>query len=88
MAAICTSKGPGGIQKYFEACVAHIVPYCPVSKNGAAGTNRDASETLEVNTDDKEAEIPSFESKSGKVPKTGVHLLYHKGPEYHRLSYE
>ena len=54
------------------------MPYFPVSKNNTAGTNQSAAEILEVNTDDKEAEISSFGSKSGKVPKTGVHLRYYK----------
>ena len=70
----------------FEACVAHIVPYCPVAKKRTAGTKRGAAEISEVNADSEEAEIASFGTKNGKGPKTGVHLRYHKGSEYHRLS--
>ena len=64
------------------------MPYCPVSKKNTEGTKQSATEILEVNTDDKEAEIVSFGSKYGKVPKTRVHLRYYKIPEYHCLSDE
>ena len=37
MAAVRTNKDPGGMQNDFEACVAHIVPYCPVAKKKTAG---------------------------------------------------
>jgi hypothetical protein len=40
---------------------------------------------LEVHAD---TEVASFGKKSSKGPKTGVHLRYHKGPEYNRLSDE
>jgi hypothetical protein len=88
MAAVRTDKGPGGMRNNFEACVAHIVPYCPVAKKRTAGVKRGAAEISEVNADaeEEEAEIASFGSKSGRGPKTGVHLRYHKGPEYHNLS--
>ena len=42
-ADVRTNKGPGGMQNYFEACVAHIVPYCPVSKNRTVLTRRGAA---------------------------------------------
>ena len=60
MAAVCTDKGPGGMQNYFEACVAHIVPYCLVSKKKTARTKQDAAEILEVNTDYEEFQIAPF----------------------------
>jgi hypothetical protein len=44
----------------FEACVAHIVPYCPVAKKRTAGTKQGAAEISEVNADVEEAEISSF----------------------------
>ena len=86
MAAVRNDKVPGGMQNNFESCVVHIVPYCPVSKKSNIGTKRCAAEISEVNVDDEEAEIVYFGSKSGKVPKTGVHIQHHKGPEYHCLS--
>jgi hypothetical protein len=86
MAAVRTDKAPGGMRNDFEACVAHIVPYCPVAKKRTAGTKRGAAEISEVNADAEEAEISSFGTKSGKGAKTGVHLRYHKGPEYSRLT--
>jgi hypothetical protein len=88
MAAVRTDKGPDGMRNNFETCVAHIVPYCPVAKKRTAGTKRGAAEISEVNVDSEEAEVTSFGSKSGKGQKTGVHLRYHKVPEYNRLSNE
>ena len=88
MAAVRTDKAPDGMRNDFEACVAHIVPYCPVAKKRTAGTKRGAAEISEVNADSEEAEIASFGTKTGKGPKTGVQLRYHKGSEYHCLSPE
>jgi hypothetical protein len=88
MAAVRTDKGPDGMRNDFEACVAHIVPYCPVAKKRTAGTKRGAAEISEVHADSEEAEIASFGAKTGKGPKAGVHLRNHKGSEYHRLSDE
>jgi hypothetical protein len=88
MAAVRTNKAPGDMRNDFEACIAHIVPYCPVAKKRTAGTKRGAAEISEVNADAEEAEVSSFGTKSGKGSKTGVHLRYHKGPEYNRLSEE
>ena len=42
----------------------------------------------EVNADDEESEISSFGLKSGKGPKTGIYIQYHKGTKYHRLADE
>jgi hypothetical protein len=86
MAAVRTDKAPGGMRNDFEACVAHLVPYCPVAKKRTAGIKRGVAEISEVNADAEEAEIASFGTKSGRGPKTGVHLRYHKGPEYKALS--
>jgi hypothetical protein len=86
MAAVRTDKAPGGMRNDFEACVAHLVPYCPVSKKRTAGTKRGAAEISEVHADADEAEVASFGTKSGRGPRTGVHLRYHKGPEYKALS--
>ena len=58
--AVCTDRVPGGMRNYFEACIDHIVPYCPVSKKGTLGTKRGDTEILEVNADEEEAEITSF----------------------------
>ena len=88
MADVRTNKGPGGMRNDFETCVSHIVSYCPVSKKSNSGTKQGATEILEVNAYDKEAEIASFGSKSGKGPNTGVHIRYHTNLEYHRLSDE
>jgi hypothetical protein len=85
MAAVRTNKGLDGMRHNFETCVAHIVPYCPVAKKRTAGTKRGATEISEVNADSEEAEVASFGLKSGKGPKTGVHIRYHKVPEYNRL---
>jgi hypothetical protein len=88
MAAVRTDKAPGGMRNDFEACVAHIVPYCPVAKKRTAGTKRGAAEISEVNADAEEAEVSAFGTKSGKGSKTGVHLRYYEGPKYNRLSEE
>ena len=63
MAAVRTNKGLRGMINYFEDCVSHIVPYCPVSKNRTAGTKQGAIEILEVDADNEEAEIASLRSK-------------------------
>ena len=88
MAAVHTSKVPGGMQDDFEACVAHIVPYFTISKNRTTVTKQGAAEISEVKTDDGEAEILSFGSKPGKGPKTGVHIRYQKNLEYCHLLHE
>ena len=86
MDSVRTDKGPVGMQNDFEACVAHILPYCPVSKKRTTGTKWGAVEISEVNIADEEFEITSFGLKYRKVPKTGVHLQYQKGTEYHIFS--
>jgi hypothetical protein len=58
MAAVQTNKGAGDMHNNFEACVAHIVPYCLDAKK--------RTEISEVNAEAEEAEVASFGSKSGR----------------------
>eukprot|EP00957_Ditylum_brightwellii_P153479 11680723-Ditylum_brightwellii.AAC.1 len=58
----------------FEKAVTHLLPYCPVAKRKTAiGNKRGANDTSDVSAD-----VASFSYKSGRGPKTGVHLRYHK----------
>jgi hypothetical protein len=59
-------------------------PYCPVAKKKAVGHKRGAGKISEVNAD--HADISSVGTKSGRGPKTGVHLRYHASPEYKKLT--
>jgi hypothetical protein len=86
MANVRSSKGPGGMRSDFELMVAHILPYCPVAKKRTAGSKRGPGDISEVNADKNEGNISSFGTKSGRGPKTGVHLRYHKHSEYQKLS--
>jgi hypothetical protein len=88
MAAVRTDKAPGGMRDDFEASVAHIVPCCLLAKKRTVRTKQGDAEILEVNADAEEAEVTSFWTKTGKGPKTGVHLRYHKRSEYYCLSNE
>jgi hypothetical protein len=86
MANVRSSKGPGEMRGSFEQTVAHILPYDPVAKKRTAGTKRGPGEISDVTGETKDANVSSFGSKSGRGPKTGVHLRYHKYSEFNELS--
>ena len=84
MANVNSDQGVGGMRSDFERTVAHLLPYCPVAKKKAVGHKRGAGKISEVTAD--HADISSFGTKSGRGPKTGVHLRYHAFPEYKKLT--
>ena len=82
-----------GMRNDFELCVAHIVPYDPVAKKRATAGNKrnaaqisDAHVTLDTDSDG-EADVAATTAKPS-IGKTGVHLRYHKKPEYEGLTAE
>jgi hypothetical protein len=87
LANVRSDKAPGGMRGDFEAMVAHILPYCPVSKKRTAGSKRGHADISVTFAEGDTAEISSFGSKSG-VGKTGVHLRFHKHKEYQQLNPE
>jgi hypothetical protein len=89
LANIRSDKGAGGMRGNFEAVVAHILPYCPVSTKRTAGSKRGAADisSIVAFADGDTAEISSFGSKSG-VGKYGVHLHFYKHKEYQTLNLE
>jgi hypothetical protein len=87
LANVRSDKGPGGMRGDFELMVAHILPYCPVSKKRTTGTKRGHADISVTFAEGDSAEISSFGSKSG-VGKTGVHLRFHKHKEYQGLTPE
>eukprot|EP00957_Ditylum_brightwellii_P055232 4186628-Ditylum_brightwellii.AAC.1 len=84
MANINLDQGVGGMRLDFETAVAHLLPYCLVAKTKTAiGNKQGADNILDVSAD-----VASFGSKSGRGPKTGVHLCYHKFSEFKKLTPE
>jgi hypothetical protein len=86
MANVRTSQGVTGMRSNFEPMIAHILPYCPVAKKKIAGTKRGNGEISAIEGDKTEGNVSSFGTKTGRGPKTGVHLRYHKHSEYQKLS--
>ena len=71
MASIHTDDGPTGMWNDFEAAVAHIVPYEPVTKKrAAAGSKRTAAQISLVEVPET-AKISAATKVS--IGKTGVH---------------
>jgi hypothetical protein len=87
LANIRSDKGAGGMRGDFEAMVAHILPYCPVSKKSMAGSKRGHADISVTFAEGDTADILSFGSKSG-VRKSGVQLRFHKHKEYQTLNPE
>jgi hypothetical protein len=85
LANVRSDKGPEGMRGDFETMVAHILPYCPVTKKRTAGSKRDHADISVTFAEGESADISSFGSKSG-VGKTGVHLRFHKHKEYQTLN--
>jgi hypothetical protein len=88
MANVRSSKGAGGMRSDFEQMVAQILPYCPVAKKRTTGSKRGPGKISELDAAKSEGtgNVSSFGAKSGRGPKTGVHLRYHKHAEYQKLS--
>ena len=68
----------------FEAAVAHILTYDPVTKKkAAAGSKRTAAQISLVEVPET-AKITA--AMKGSIGKPGVHLWYHTPEEYHQLT--
>ena len=78
MANVIDDTGPGGKRGDFEAAVAYILPKDPVVRR-----KHDTSSGKHVEI--SEANVADFGTKPA-IGKTGVHLRYHTGPEYEKLS--
>ena len=78
MANVIDDTGPGGKRGDFEAAVAYILPKDPVVRR-----KHDTSSGKHVEF--SEANVADFGTKPA-IGKTGVHLRYHTGPEYEKLS--
>ena len=89
MASVKTDNGANGMRNDFEAAVAHILPYDPVAKKRASG-KRGSALISDVQADGHQVEVIVGAAKATKpsIGKTGVHLRYHKGKEYAKLSKE
>eukprot|EP00957_Ditylum_brightwellii_P045140 3422718-Ditylum_brightwellii.AAC.1 len=84
MANINLDQGVDRMRLDFEKAVAHLLPYCPVAKRKTdIGNKCRATDISEVSAD-----VAAFGSKSGRGPKTGVHLRYHKFSEFKKLTPE
>lgn len=86
MASVRTDDAAGGLRSDFEAAVAHLLPYCPVSRNRAAGNKRDFQVSdARASKQAREADISAFGSKPA-IGKSGVHLRFHHDEEYAKLT--
>jgi hypothetical protein len=82
MANVTDDTGPHGKRGDFEAAVAYLLPKDPVMKRKQQEGKRTAGEIA-----DATAEVCDFGSKQS-IGKTGVHLRYHDGKEYQKLTKE
>ena len=86
MASIRTNDGPDGMRNDFEQSAAHLLPYDPVAKKHAAGSNKRGS--AEVSAVSYEAtNVAAFGTKPG-IGKSGVHFRYYDKSEYSKLTKE
>jgi hypothetical protein len=85
MAGVRTDKAPDGLRNNFESTVAHLLPYDPVMKKRTAGAKRHHGDISDVHVEQKSS-IVSGLMKSGRGSESGVHLRYHTGDEYLKLS--
>eukprot|EP00957_Ditylum_brightwellii_P209609 15362449-Ditylum_brightwellii.AAC.1 len=84
MANINSDQGVGRMRLDFEKTVAHLLPYCPVAKRKTViGNKQGATDISNVSAD-----VAAFGSKSGRGPKMGVHLCYHKFSEFKKITPE
>ena len=86
MASIRTNDGPDGMKNDFEQSAAHLLPYDPVAKKHAAGSNKRGS--AEVSAVSYEAtDVAAFGTKPG-IGRSGVHFCYYDKSEYSKLTKE
>ena len=79
MASVHIYMIPSGKRNSFEATDTHLLLYDPISKK-IISNKRGSSEI----SDKSKVEVSSFGNNAG-IGKTGVHLQYHKTPEYATL---
>ena len=70
----------------FEATVAHILPYNPVSKKKAATGKSPVAQILAATAEDVDVFMST--ATKGSIGKTGVHIQYDTTAEYHPLTVE
>jgi hypothetical protein len=83
MANVADDTGPNGKRGDFEAAAAYLLPKDPVIKR----KQQEGGKRAVGEISDATAEVSDFGSKSG-IGKTGVHLRYHNGAEYAKLTKE
>ena len=88
MASVKQDKQEGGMRNDFEKTVATLLPADPVAKKVTISGNKRASVQISEAQAQSEdgANVSSLNIRSGKGPKTGVDLRYHKHGEYVKLS--
>jgi len=88
MSSIKTDQAPLGLRNNFEAAASHLLPYDPVQKKRTDRTGkRDHADISDLTgrVEQIDLEISAFGAKKG-IGKTGVHLRYHNGDDYKKLS--
>eukprot|EP00980_Cylindrotheca_fusiformis_P023710 scaffold10830_cov73-Cylindrotheca_fusiformis.AAC.1 len=92
IASVKQDEQPGGLRNDFERTVATLMAADPVAKkvatSGTKRTNANISDSQANSTDSTSANVSSLNLRSGKGPKTGVDLRYHKMSEYNKLTSE
>eukprot|EP00980_Cylindrotheca_fusiformis_P022532 scaffold9418_cov135-Cylindrotheca_fusiformis.AAC.1 len=92
IASVKQDEQPGGLRNDFERTVATLMAADPVAKkvatSGTKRTNANISDSQANSTDSTGANVSSLNLRSGKGPKTGVDLRYHKMSEYNKLTSE
>ena len=82
MASVEQDDGPNGKRNDFEAMASFLLPKDPVARKSTISGKRDHGAMIA----DAQCEVSSgFGTKQG-IGKTGVHLRYHEGNEYRKLS--
>ena len=74
---------PSGLRNNFESATAHLLLYDPVQEKQISNNKHGAAEILYVNGEN--AQVYAFGTNPG-IGKTGMHLRYHKLPDYKKLS--
>ena len=89
MASIKIYQAINGIQNYFEAASAHLLPYKPVPKKRVdhAGGKRGPSDISDTTGEEAYGKISSFGTNKGNG-SSGFPLRYHTKAEYDLLKKE
>jgi hypothetical protein len=83
MANLENDDGPGGKRHNFEDAASFLLPKDPVTKR----INNAGMKRTNVSISNVQIELAGFGAKPG-IGHTGVHLRYHKKPEYSKLTTE